>query len=65
MLRSLLIESSWIATKHDPALLKKHTDMMRNKGRSSQKAIVHVAKTLLRRIYHVWREEEEYQTGIL
>lgn len=62
-LRSILIESAWIAVRKDPALLMKFNELTKRMPKS--RAIVSIAKKLLKRIRHVWIEQEEYQYGIV
>lgn len=61
-LRSLIIEASWVAVRKDPAL----TDFYNSSSikMKKQKAIIKVARKLVSRIMHVWRNEEEYVYGI-
>jgi transposase len=55
----VLIQCSWIAVGKDPALMQAyHQWCRRMKG---QKAIIRVARKLLRRIRHVWLCQDEYQ----
>lgn len=61
LLRSYLIESSWVAVRRDPAMqdyYRSHT------GKQANKIIIKVAHKLLRRIWHVIKTSEEYKTGI-
>jgi transposase len=59
MLRTLLIESAWVAIRRDPALvLKYHRLSYRMKP---NQAIVRIAKKLLKRVYHVLKHQEEYE----
>lgn len=62
-LRSILIESAWTAVRKDPVLLMKFNELTKRMPKS--RAIVSIAKKLLRRIRHVWLEQEEYQYGIV
>lgn len=59
----MLIESAWIALRKDPALLMKFTELSKRKEKS--RAIVSIAKKLLRRIRHLWLEEEQYICGLI
>lgn len=57
-LRSYLIESSWIAVRHDPALGQKYHELC---GRMpGNKAIIRIARKLLNRIRYVLKNKEEY-----
>jgi len=57
-LRPLLIEAAWTAIRKDPALTLKFSELIKQMPR--QRAIIRIAKKLLRRIYHVWRYNENY-----
>jgi len=57
-LRPLLIETAWVALRKDPAMSQKYFQLLKNM--SKQRAIIRVAKKLLRRIKHVWSQKEEY-----
>lgn len=61
-LRTILIESAWIAIRQDSVLsLAYSTYTKRMRG---QKAIVKVARRLLSRIRFVWLSGEKYKTGV-
>jgi len=60
-LRTAIIESSWIAIRHDPALLMKYNDLC--KKMESEKAIIRIAKKLTNRIRFVMKNEKEYVTS--
>lgn len=62
-LRSMLIESAWIAIRHDPALMMKYSGM--TKRMEANKAIVNIAKKLLSRIKHVIVNKEPYVKGVV
>lgn len=62
-LRSMLIESAWVAIRHDPALMMKYGELV--KRMDANKAIVNIAKKLLSRIKHVLVNEEPYVKGIV
>lgn len=62
-LRTALIESSWTAIKCDPALLLKYEEY--RKRMNSQRAIVRIARILLRRIRYVWLTGQPYQKGLV
>lgn len=57
-LRPLMIESSWVALRVDPALSLRFHELCRLMPK--QKAIIRIAKKLLRRIRHVWLNQDEY-----
>ncbi len=62
-LRSMLIESAWIAIRHDPALMMKYGEL--SQRMDSTKAIVNIAKKLLSRIKHVLINETPYVKGVV
>ena len=62
VLKTMLIECSWMAVKKDPALLlyyKQQLPIM-----NGNKAIIKVARKLASRIRYVLKEQKEYVTGI-
>lgn len=62
-LRTMIIEASWQAIRKDPAMLlyyKKHV-----KNGNGKRAIIKVARKLLRRIQFVLRNKQTYQLGIV
>jgi transposase len=62
-LKHLLIEASWIAVRRDPALTVAFGELVKRMGK--QKAIIRIAKKLLRRMRHVWMTEQRYIAGIV
>lgn len=62
-LRGALIESAWIAIRRDPALLHSYQDL--RKRIPGNKAIIRIAKKLLRRIKYVLRTKQTYEPGII
>jgi len=58
VLRNAIIESSWIAIRHDPVLLKSYLDYC--KRMDPNKAIVRIAKKLLSRIKFVLKNKQPY-----
>lgn len=58
LLRSMLIESAWVATRHDRTLAAKYNELC--KRMEGNKAIVRIAKQLLNRIRYVLKNEKEY-----
>ncbi len=60
-IRSLLIESAWIAVRHDPALTLAYSELKKNM--TGKRAITRIARKLLNRIYHVWLKKEDYEKG--
>lgn len=58
-----LIESSWIAARHDPALnMAYHKYVQRMEP---NKSIIRIARKLLNRIYFVLTKQQEYVKGIV
>jgi transposase len=62
-LRSMLIESAWIAIRHDPALMMKYSELVKRMDPS--KAIVNIAKKLLSRIKYVLVNKTPYVKGVV
>ena len=62
-LRAALIESSWVAIRNDPALLNCYQKLC--KRIPANKAIIRIAKKLLRRIKFVLRNKEMYERGVI
>jgi transposase len=62
-LRYLLIESSWIAVRKDPALLKAFNDLTQRMAKN--RAIVRIARKLLNRIRYVLKNQQPYVTCVV
>ena len=62
-LRPLLIEAAWTAVKKDPALTLRFNEL--TKQMPKQKAIIRIAKKLLRRIRHVWIYQDNYVKALV
>ena len=62
-LRSMLIESSWIAIRQDPALMMRYGELRQRM--EPNKAIIKIAKKLLSRIKHVLKNNEPYEKGVV
>lgn len=61
-MRFALVESSWTLLRKDPAIgLYFHKNMTQI---GPKRAIVAVARKLASRLYHVWKQQEEYKPGI-
>jgi len=58
-----LIESSWVAIRVDPALMKYYNELIR-KNMKSTKAIIKVAKKLLRKIMMILKTQTPYICGL-
>jgi len=63
LLRSTIIESSWTAVRHDPALLKSFSELC--KRMEPNKAIIRIARKLLNRIRHVLKNKESYVCAVV
>lgn len=63
LLKKRLIESAWVAIKHDPALTSCYLEYL--KRMSSQEAIIRIARKLLNRMRSIWIKQEAYQKGRL
>ena len=63
MLRSMLIENSWIAIRKDPALTLKYNELCNRM--KSNKAIIRIARKLVNRIRTVLIKEQEYQLAVV
>jgi transposase len=59
-----LIESAWVAIRHDPVLLEKYQTVVSHSG-SSKKAIVAVARKLAIRLWAILLSGEPYQKGLI
>jgi transposase len=62
-IRSLIIESAWIARRNDPALTFKYHELLKTK--TAKRAIVIIARKLLSRLFMVWKTKNEYVKGVL
>jgi len=62
-LKRVIIESSWVAIRKDPALLTYYNKLICRM--KSQRAIIRIAVKLLSRIRYVWLNEHAYVTGIV
>ena len=65
LVRSWLIESSWIAIKYDPVLLNKYKSAMGFNGKYKKKAIVAVARKLAIRLRALLLSGEPYIVGLV
>lgn len=57
-LRTLIIESSWIAVRRDPALIQSFENLCKRMPKS--KAIIRIARKLINRIRYVLKHREPY-----
>jgi transposase len=62
-LRSMLVEAAWTAVKKDPVLTMKYAKLCRRMNKN--KAIIRIAKMLLSRIKHVWKNNEPYVCAVM
>ncbi len=62
-LRNLLIESTWVAIRQDPALQMSYGKLC--KKMPATKAIIKMSKKLLNRMRHVWIQEEKYVLSVV
>lgn len=62
-LREAIVESSWILLRKDPAMLMKYNEY--RKRMNPNKAIIRIGKHLLSRIRYVWKNQKEYERGIV
>ena len=58
-LRTMLIECAWVAIRTDPALKQAFAQL--NKRQAKAKAIVHIARKLLNRMYFVLKHRQAYR----
>ena len=62
-LRASLIECAWTSVQKDPAMSLAYEEF--RKRLTPKRSIVKIARKLLSRIYHVLKEEEEYELGVI
>lgn len=60
ILRTALIEASWMAISKDPSL-GSYFSKCRRGGKHANLAIISVARKLVNRIFYVWRTKKEYE----
>jgi transposase len=63
ILRGMIIESSWIAIRNDPALALAYSKLC--KRMKPNKAIIRIAKKLLNRIRYVLNNQKQYEYAII
>ena len=63
ILRSLIIESSWIAIRNDPALMLAYQELI--KRMKPTEAIIRIAKKMLNRIRYVLKNQEFYEFAVV
>ena len=62
-LRSLIVESAWVAVRTDPALLLAFGKL--TKTMKSTKAIIRIAKKLVNRMRYVLKNQQKYEHGVV
>ena len=62
-LRSSIIESAWVAIRHDPALALKYNEL--RSRMEANESIVRIAKKLLNRIIYVLKNEKAYVSSVV
>ncbi len=62
-LRSLIIESSWIAVRKDPALIQSFENLCKRMPKS--KAIIRIARKLINRIRYVLKHQQPYLSCVV
>lgn len=63
VLRSAIVESAWVAARHDPALIKSYHDYC--KRMEPNKAIIRIARKLLSRIAYVLKNKKTYICSVV
>ena len=63
ILRTAIIESSWIAIRNDPALMLAYQKLI--KRMKPQEAIIRIAKKLVNRILYVLKNKKAYVQGVV
>lgn len=62
-IRGIIIESSWVAIRKDPALLLKFNEL--SNRMSKNKAIIRIAKKIIRRVKYVLDNEQSYELSVV
>ena len=63
ILKSMLVESAWVAVRIDTALSLSYNTYI--KRMQPNKAIIRIARKLLNRMYYTLKNKRPYQTGIV
>lgn len=63
VLRRILVESSWVAVRKDPALAMSFNKLCSRMPKN--KAIIRITRKLLNRIIYVIKNKKAYQTGVV
>jgi len=61
-IKSMLIESSWVAVRRDPAMTLAYEELVKRMKKS--RAIIRIARKLANRILHILNSEEEYVLAV-
>ena len=62
-LRTIMMEAAWTAVREDPVMTLRFSEL--NKRMKGQDAIIRIARKLIRRIRHVWLNQQEYQYSLV
>lgn len=62
-LRSSLVECAWTAVQRDPVMLQTYEELI--KQHTKKRAIVKIARKLASRVYHVLKEKDRYEIGLV
>ncbi|MFZ1081041.1 MAG: IS110 family transposase [Candidatus Kryptoniota bacterium] len=63
VLRTVLIEASWVAVRKDPALMLAFTEL--SKRMKKNEAIIRIAKKMVNRLWYVLKNKNPYQIGVV
>ena len=63
ILRSLIVESAWVAIRQDAALMLAYSELV--KRMKPTNAIIRIAKKMLNRIRYVLKNQEDYVYSIV
>lgn len=63
VLRGMIVESSWVAIRHDPALMLAYQKLV--KRMTPTRAIVRIAKKMMNRVRYVLKNRKPYVTAVV
>jgi transposase len=63
IMRSAIIESAWVAVRHDPALMRSYHEYCNRMD--PNKAIIRIARKLLNRIRYVLKNQQPYEYSVV
>jgi transposase len=63
ILRSAIVESAWVAVRHDPALMRSYHEYCNRMD--PNKAIIRIARKLLNRIRYVLKNQQPYEYSMV